>query len=418
MQQIFSTTSKGIGGQIKRRYSDFVVEEILANEKICEARRFLGEKPFEEKEQLAVPEKHEGKEHLHLDLEKINKDQNYAINKIARFVGCSKKRIGYAGLKDKRAVTCQRISVFSPDTERLKIFSEKGIVLRNAEWSRERIEIGSHKGNRFTTTIRDIGLGETEIKQRLEKIFNEIAEKGIANFFGEQRFGGMREITHIVGRHIVKGEFEKAVMLYLTASFEKEKEEIKQARKNLSETGNFKHAAKEFPKECGFERAMIGNLCGKEKDFAGAIRALPKHMRYLFTHALQSFLFNKIIQERIKQGIGLQKIEGDILNNGKPAAPLFGYESEFAEGKSGEIEKQILKEEGISLQDFRVKEIPELSSRGARKAIVLFPAEMKIMEIGKDAFFPEKRFAKIRFTLEKGCYATTVLREIMKASPE
>ena len=100
--------------------------------------------------------------------------------------------------------------------------------------------------------------------------------------------------------------------------------------------------------------------------------------------------------------------------DGVPAAVLPGFESVLAEGKAGEIEKRILEEEGAKLEEFKVAEMPEVSSKGARKEIVLVPEKMKLVEIGKDEFNEGKKFAKISFELSKGNYATTVLAELMK----
>jgi tRNA pseudouridine13 synthase len=163
---------------------------------------------------------------------------------------------------------------------------------------------------------------------------------------------------------------------------------------------------------------MIHHLCRFPNDFVGAFGRLPKKLRYLFTHAYQSHLFNKIIEERFRQGIGLKNIEGDILEEGLPTAALFGFESKFAEGKAGEIEKKVLAAQGIELEQFKVKKMAEISSKGARKSIVLKPEKMQLLEIKADEFFPEKKCAKISFELSKGNYATTVLAELMKTGQE
>ena len=60
----------------------------------------------------------------------------------------------------------------------------------------------------------------------------------------------------------------------------------------------------------------------------------------------------------------------------------------------------------------------EISSKGARKSIVLKPEKMKLVSIEEDEFFPGKKAVKISFTLPKGDYATTVLRELMKSEPQ
>jgi len=412
MKRIYSTTGNGIGGQIKRRYTDFVVEEVREDGRVCTVKRFNEEGTHLE-ERIKVPKQTEGVEQLHLDLEKINKDMNFTIRQLARYLQCSNRRISYAGMKDKRAVTCQRISIFQPNVERLEAFGSRGIQLRNPGWEKERLELGLLKGNKFTITVRDIDLPQEEIEKKIKTCFKEM-KNGIANYFGEQRFGGIRQITHRVGKEFLKGRFKEGVMLYLTHTVDGEQEEIKKARERLYETGDFAEATRLFPPKFRYERSMIHHLCKYPNDFVGAFGKLPKKLRYLFTHAYQSYLFNLIIEERIAHGIGLKKIEGDILIDNVPTAQLFGFESEFTKGKLGEIEKKILKEEEISLEEFRVKKMAEISSKGTRKAIVLFPEKLKLVEIKNDEFYPEKLCATISFELSKGNYATTVLEEIMK----
>ena len=412
MAAVYSTKSKGIGGQIKRRYTDFIVEEIGQGGRLCKVERFLKEEKGEKK--ISIPENKGGKDFLYLDLEKINKDLNYCIRKLARFLQCGKKKVGYAGLKDKRAVSCQQISIYKPNIARLEEFDSRGIDLRNPKWADERIEIGDLKGNYFTIVIRDIDLEKEELKKRLQACFKEIGENGVANFFGEQRFGGIRQVTHLVGREFVKGNPEAAVMLYLTATCQGEDDEISHARTELLETKDFSKASNSFPVKYRYERAIIHHLCKYPKDFVGAFHNLPKPLRYLFTHAYQSHLFNLIIEERMKAGWHLKKVEGDILMDGVPTAPLLGFESKFTEGEPGEIEKRVLEQENMPLQNFKVKEMPELSSKGARRKILLQPEKLKLLEVNEDEFFPGRNCAKISFELKKGSYATTVMREIMK----
>jgi len=415
MAQHFSTAAEGIGGQIKRRYTDFVVEEIRPGGRVCDAKRFT-DKGTHMEEPVDVPEKPDGAQFLHFDLEKINKDTSLAVSKISRFLRCSRKRVGYAGMKDKRAVSCQRISLFEPDLERLRQFGSEGMQLRNPEWSAERIEIGNLKANGFTVKIRDISLPEDELRRRIEGCFAEM-NGGIANYFGEQRFGGVRNITHAVGREFVRGNTKQAVMLYLTHVDEREEEEIRNARKRLAETGDFPEATRLFPVKFRYERAILHHLCRCPNDFAGAFGKLPKQIRYLFTHAYQSHLFNRAIDMRFEHGIGLKIVKGDILIENNPSAPLFGFESVLAEGVPGEIERAVLQEEGLELQQFKVRQMAELSSKGARKSIVLLPRDLRLVGIEEDEFFGGKLAASVSFSLEKGAYATTVLRELMKGGP-
>ncbi|MCD6478990.1 MAG: tRNA pseudouridine(13) synthase TruD [Candidatus Diapherotrites archaeon] len=409
----FFTKSAGIGGKIKHRYSDFIVEEIL-EKRICEVKRFVKSKELTKDEQLAVPENKEKLEYLHVNLEKINRDLHDAIRQISRFLHCSTNRIGYAGIKDKRAITCQRISIWKPDVERLKSFRSNSIALREAEWHSTAIDLGMLKGNRFTVTIRNIELEEEEIKKRVQSCFEEM-EKGIGNYFGAQRFGGIRKVSHLVGKEIIKGNYENAVMLYLSAVAPEESEEVKNARA-LAAQHEFKKALNAFPIKYRYERMMLHHLATRNNDFIGALRKLPRKILFLFTHAYQAYLFNELINKRIEHGIGLNPVKNEPSEDGIALGLLPGYDSKFSPGIIGTLERELLKEHGITFADFKVKVLKECSSAGSRRKIVMFPKDMELLEIADDEFFEGKKFCTIRFTLEKGCYATIVLREITKQS--
>ena len=415
MEQKFYTTTTPLKGRVKQRYSDFMVEEVLEDGSVCKIKRF--HIPFEQREERAemiIPSRVD-EEHLILELEKINYDTATAMAMLSRGLNVSKKRIGYAGLKDKRAITCQRISVYLPDVELVKRFGVKGMELRNPKWSKDRIELGNSKGNNFTITLRDISNSEEEITKIISDFATQ-AEKGVPNLFGNQRFGGKRMITHKVGKLLLQGKFEEGVMLYLTETYEEEKEDLKNARINLAKTKDYKQALREFPFDARTERAIMNHLVKFPNDYAGAFGVLPKKIRYLFSHAVQSFIYNRIIEERIKEfgEKALAPIEGDIIVNGIPAVILPGFESTYASEKAGEIEQKIMQEEGITLEEFKTTKMSELSSKGDRKQIVLKPENFKIEKIFADEFNEGKKAVTISFFLGKGNYATTILRELIK----
>ncbi len=412
----YTTTTPGIGGVIKRRITDFAVREITPEGRVLENKVF-GDFWPPGHEALEVPPQPEGKDQLILVMEKFNLDTNDALRRISRQLRTSGKRIGYAGLKDRRAITAQRISIWRPDVELLKKKPSLYVGLRDPQWSSERVEIGSLQGNEFEIVIREISMPAGELERVTVECFGQM-KNGVANYFGEQRFGGNREVTHLVGRKFVKGDIEGAVMTYLTHPSIGEEEEVASARKNLADTGDFARALKEIPAKLRYERAILNHLVKLPKDFVGAFQSLPKHLRYLFTHAYQSYLFNLVINERIEQGIGIRAVEGDVLDEaGAPMGPLFGVDFPLAEGKAGEIERGVLEKEGVGLEKFRVKAFPELGCSGARKKIVLVPQGLRLISIEKDEFSEGKLKMRISFRLEKGNYATTILRELMKAAP-
>ncbi|MDZ4256901.1 MAG: tRNA pseudouridine(13) synthase TruD, partial [archaeon] len=283
----YLTKTPPLGGQLKRRIEDFMVEEVLEDGTIC-AIEHLHTIPFP-RVNLDIPPNLEPRTHdqLHLWMEKFNIETTFAIRLLSRGTSTGVKRIGYAGLKDKRGITCQRISLWKPDVEKLKRFNVRGLSFHHASWSEKRIELGDLRGNQFRIGIRDIAFSPEETKARIEAFQTHLG-KGLPNYYGEQRFGGHRQVTHVVGKLLLQNKLEEAVMTYLTKPTPGEEEEIAAARKTLSETHDFSRALKMFPDKFHFEKAMLDHLHTKPNDFAGAFQKLPQKTRYLFTHAYQS----------------------------------------------------------------------------------------------------------------------------------
>ena len=137
---------------------------------------------------------------------------------------------------------------------------------------------------------------------------------GIPNFFGHQRFGTTRPITHLVGKAIVQGDFEEAAMLFLAKPSVHEHPASRQARQELQTTGNFKQAQENFPKQLRFERIMLNHLADNPGDFVGAFQSLPVKLQALFVQAHQSYLFNRFLSERVKHGLPLNEaVDGDYV---------------------------------------------------------------------------------------------------------
>ncbi|MGQ4659897.1 tRNA pseudouridine(13) synthase TruD [Lysobacter sp. F6437] len=130
-------------------------------------------------------------EHLLLTIEKRGINTAFAAKRIAEWAGVGEMAIGYAGLKDRHAVTRQRFSVhlprkIAPDLSLLDIDEgdERLRVLEHA-WHSRKLPRGALAGNRFVLVLRDVQGDRTAVESRLRTI----AERGVPNYFGEQRFG-------------------------------------------------------------------------------------------------------------------------------------------------------------------------------------------------------------------------------------
>ncbi len=417
----YITTTKGIGGRIKQFCEDFIVEEIGRD--YSTKVSYLLDNSFPENDWDKVFESKGDNEQLYLDMEKLNLSTTSAINLVSRRLRFSRKRVGYAGLKDKRAITAQRISIYEPTKEGLAKASFKNIRLYNPSWANERIDIGSLTQNRFTVTVRQItGFTKEELQELFHEFYREIEQTGFINYFGEQRFGGQRDITHKLGKLILKRDYKSAILLYLTQPSNCESQELLQVRRQIKEDMDFGRHARAFPSSSGFESQILNYLASHPDDYLGAFKVLPKSIQYLFVHAYQSYLFNEIINERIKRGFGLQAIDGDTLVDGKVAIPLFGFASHLSNGTAGEIEQEILCREGINLCDFFNKDHHVFSTKGDYRLMTVPVYDLKLLEIADDCknqdVLSSPLCIKFSFVLDKGNYASTLARELIKPSDQ
>ncbi|MDD3975978.1 MAG: tRNA pseudouridine(13) synthase TruD [Candidatus ainarchaeum sp.] len=419
MEFKYITDTPSLGGRIKNFAEDFVVCEI--GKDYSTYVKYLPDKKVEEINWDDVFNQNtENKDFLILTMEKINLSTTTAISQMSRFLRLSKKRISYAGLKDKRAMSSQKISLYQPEKERLSKFYFKNIKVYDPVWSNDKIDIGDLKENHFIITIRQIeNKTEEEIKEIILNCIQQINKKGLINYFGEQRFGGIRDITHKVGKLVLQGDYKSAIILYLTETFDLEREDIKQARLALKQDLDFPKHAAHFPSKTGYESAILNYLAKNPTDFLGAFKILPKSIQYLFTHAYQSYLFNELINLRIDRGYGIEKIDGDRLDkNGVVLLPLFGYESCFSKGLAGDLEKEVLDREGITFKYFFNKDHSVFSSKGEFRKIKTEVRDLKLLEVSDDLKNKEEmnnpKKAIVSFILDKGQYATVFLREIIK----
>jgi tRNA pseudouridine13 synthase len=421
---VYATTLPGTGGTIRQVPEDFVVEELTNRE-----------------------EQNTGK-YLICTLKKKNWDTHHLVRDISRVLHISQKRIGWAGTKDKNAITTQKISIYDiyePELERIKL---RDVTITPVGRSNKKISLGDLWGNRFCITVRKIPGYIYDIESLVTKTTSQLtALGGVPNFFGIQRFGIQRPITHIVGRKLVKGDIEGAALEYIARPYPGESEDARQARQYVLDTLDFKGGLGKYPLHLRYERAMMSRLVEKPGDYAGAFNALSPNLRKMFVHAYQSYLFNLILSRRLERGLPINKaLPGDIvcfknaahlpdptrmqnvgedtldginnlLRRGRAfvTGPIIGYETPMSGDLPGEMEQAVIEEKRVDIEGFRMPTMPELASKGLRREIIIpVNQEYKVTE---DKLNPGFTAVELEFDLQRGAYATTVLREYMKSDP-
>ena len=437
--EVYATETGGVGGVIRDAVEDFVVEEVLvdgskATIEGSPEKQVLGASPSPMRYLLCV-------------LVKRNWDTFIALKNIAKQLDLGQGQIHIAGIKDAKAVTAQHITLENCSIEDAAKVNVKDIELRPVGYVHEKLSSYYLLGNHFTIRVKAINHSETAVAKRVAEVAEAVAAVGgIPNFFGHQRFGTTRPITHLVGKAILEGAFEEAAMLFLAKPSVHEHPAARNSRKELQSTGDFKQAMQDFPRQLRFERLMLRHLVKKPADFAGAFMRLPVKLQALFVQAYQSYLFNRFLSERIKSGFSLDRAEvGDYVVNversGLPmvnaakmateqtvsgvnarvkagkmrvALPLVGIKQKPSQGAMGEIERNILAEEGLRTESFRANEISRVSGRGGLRAVLTPFQSFKLQGASKSATDQRESQADLSFMLLRGSYATVFLREIMK----
>jgi len=410
----FTTSGKGIGGTIRNRYEDFYVEEIP--EIIPD-----GEGP-----------------NVWIWIEKLGRTTFDVMLDISRDLHIDRKRMGFAGMKDKKAITRQWICIANMESdEKLEEVKALEKDMYQTEFlkvtrGRKKLRMGQLVGNKFKIVIKDINDIDESIFEA-EQALKNLEQKGVPNYFGWQRFGKPRTNTHLVGEALIQNDLKEAVRRYVGNPTDDESQDAQIARQ-LYEDGELKQSLEAMPRGMRYEKMMIQPLIRDSKkgeltdaSYKKALNALPKPIQRMFVHAYQSYLFNAAVSERIAMGIN-NYVEGDIIigNDEKiirdksqeefqelienfeahPTSPLYGTKVPFAGGTVGEMEEKILNSYNLTKEDFEVPKMPRLGSHGLRRSMRFKVWDTNVSK-SDDGIVAE-------FSINKGAYATAVLREVMK----
>jgi len=387
-------------------------------------------------------------------------DTNDFARRLSNALSMSRERVSWAGTKDKHAVTTQLFTVSKADPDEIDALDIDGATIEVLGRAGRPLSFGDLYGNRFSIRVRDAETSSpvpqttTELAafagDESEIDTSEPVTVGVPNYFGHQRFGSYRPITHEVGLRIVRDDWRGAVLSYVGSPSESEPERTRSAREFVDaqaerETPDWNAALDRMPGHLRYERSMLHRLledgATTDEDFRHALESVPSNLQRLFVNAAQSYIFNRILSERLSKGLPFDRpIAGDVCcfadrdapdglyapddhrlqqvtekrvqtmerhcKRGRAfvTAPLVGTETELADGAQGEIERAILSELEIEPPDFSLP--GNFDSTGTRRAILV----RTDLTVDPD----ELRFA---FSLPSGSYATVLLREYLKTGP-
>ncbi|WP_434522666.1 tRNA pseudouridine(13) synthase TruD [Halorubrum sp. AS12] len=297
-------------------------------------------------------------------------DTNDFARRLSDALGVSRERVSWAGTKDKRAVTTQLFTVRGVDAEDLPEI--RGAEVEALGRAGRSLSFGDLAGNAFeirvadavedapervAAAVRDLrwfaGGDDVGDLPAAEREFPIGATVGVPNYFGQQRFGSRRPVTHVVGLAIARNDPREAVRLYAGNPSETEPDDTRAARDRVDAAfgvddavadgvadsdaaggaersaadgtgdGDWAACLDAIPGKLRFERSMVHRLADRgvapdapadHDDWWHALEAVPSNLQRLFVNAAQSFCFNRFVSERLRRGLPFDRpVAGDVV---------------------------------------------------------------------------------------------------------
>lgn len=274
-------------GHIKLKFEDFVVEE-LTDGRVSDI--------------APTPLLHPGPppmEGLKLECIAVKRGMSTfeLTERLAEALGIELSRITYAGLKDGRALTAQRISLNSVSPEQVLSTSLPKVFLKNLHWRHGMRSTGELDGNRFRIIVRCPKVDETAFLGRIHRL----TEEGFLNFFSLQRFGS-RLISHELGHLLLRGETETAIRRFLCETNDHETRLMSSLRNRAAAVWKdwpaMKQIFEEYPYFCQNEVALLTAL-SEGQPFEQALEAIPTQTK-MFISAFESYIFNRRLSQEAR----------------------------------------------------------------------------------------------------------------------
>lgn len=362
-------------GFIKLYTEDFVVEEISADGSLVD----INNETESEAGDLEL------KQNFKATLVQNNTGTLEVVKKISKQLSIPETSIQYAGIKDNDALTAQRITIQGVSFNELKSLNCDSFYLKNIEQSNNKLKIGELSGNRFSLFVR---LDQNKFdKAELEKNIKEVQDKGFYNFYYSQRFGTVgRDNNHTLARLVIQKKYSEALFKFLTeppkTCFKFMTPIFNEVKENFGDWKKIKEILSKYPDNFSKELEVVGYLIDNPEDHLGAI---SKEIRFWML-GFASWLFNMKLSSYIIQGENAPNKIDLITSTNKKVIENYKYELDL-----------------IGLDVFDISHLEKFNIQKAN-----FPVETK-----KQVSFDEINYVDggvvLKFRLDKGSYATTVL---------
>lgn len=259
-------------------------------------------------------------DYLQFVLYKRNMETNSIMMQLAKAMNANVSAFTYAGTKDKRGITTQLCTVYRGSKEKLETLNRAdrdldsfNFLVGDATYVSERLNLGDLRGNRFSLAIRSLPDDEAISDEQIHAAVRNWSARGFINYFGLQRFGTKSIATHEIGRAILRRDHKRVVDLLLLPQ-DGDATKIREARQAFQENQDVSAALRALPPYLIAERAVLNGLRTHGLTaYSTAIQGIPRHLRMMYTHAYQSYVWNTVASERLTAFSRDSPVVGDLV---------------------------------------------------------------------------------------------------------
>lgn len=337
------------------------------------------------------------------------------------------RRLSYGGLKDRHAITSQHFTVFRGPKRNL---THERIAVTYLGQRFEPFAAQDIAANRFTITLRS--MSDTGVSQSVGALA-EVESCGLPNYYDDQRFGSVGDPPTFIAKEMVLGRFEAALKLALAAPYEFDRREAKREKATLNAMwGDWPTLKAKLPR--GHARSLVDYLVTHPTDFKGAVARLRPELQGLYLSAYQSYLWNRMLALWLGRVVGVANLASVELKLGRVPVPVrvpgdkqgewdalaLPLPSSRVKPVAGalwsEIAEEVLKGEGLSLAELRIRGMEKPFFSKGKRAGCVRPANLT-HAADSDDLNPGKQKLTLTFDLPRGSYATMLVKRITSGSP-
>ncbi len=345
------------------------------------------------------------------------------IDLLSRRLGVPRDAVSVGGMKDRHGRTTQLISVRVAGKCPASL-EDRNFSLTREGWAGEPVTARSVSGNRFFLVLRS--MTDAEVRAALPHL-RAAAETGIPNYYDEQRFGSARHGAGFMGKSIFLGRREEALRLYFTPS-KHDDQKTRKLKKLVTE--NWGRWSACMDAAFGEYRRVLSYLAEHPRAFHKALEAIDHRFLVFALNAYQSYLFNEVLGRRIlglseKHGFPVGSLKYAFgsyvfpLSLGKEAAaalsgelPVPGFDTETGDPAVRAIVEDVVRAEGVGLEDLRVRQMRKLSAHGVMRAAMAPVRLLGEPRAEPDDMYQGRMKVSLSFFLPRGSYATILIKRM------